>query len=523
MTTRAAILFLSFGLALPVLASQITVKTAHYINDPDAFNSQTIAISYQLFNGSTDCTTGGGAVTTVTGVNQATGLTFETGPATSFRLVADPNGDPSFARSEQNGPFVSWGLTPGDTAAILTPGDGRGMCVSGFTTNTYFARLYVGIQAFDECGNLRTTFAPGETVYFRFAGGLTFEPEQQRVLAAGGSANECTFLPEPPAYATVHITTDPQTIPFTLPSSDAAIPPACASGNTTSILGNWRIVAYDPSCGCNRNQLNFTVSAVAPSSCPITCPSDITVPATAAACGANVSFTPPAGATCSYASGALFGVGSTTVTCSNAAQTCSFKVNVNDQQPPSIAAPADVSAIAGPSCTAAAAVGTATATDNCGSPTVSASRSDGQPLPSPYPIGTTTILWSAVDAGSNTATDTQTVTVSPAPLNTSLTAAPSRLWPPNHQLVPVTIAAATTGGCGAMTCAITGVTSNQPVFGPGQNKDPDWIIDDASHVRLRPERTQGQTRVYTITVTCTDGSSQTSTKHVTVSVANSGG
>lgn len=520
MKTRSALLALF--LAAPLMASQITVKTSHYINYPDAFNSQTMTISWQLFTGSADCTAGGGPVTTVTGVNQATGLTFDTGAATSFRLVADPNGNPSFARSEQNGPFVSWGVSPGDTATIMTPGDGRAMCVSGFTTNTYFARLYVGIQAFDACGVERSTFAPGETVYFRFAGGLTFEPEPQRVLAAGGSVNECTFLPEPPAYTTVHITTDPQTIPFTLPASNAEIPPGCASSPTTEITGNWRVVAYDSSCGCNRNQLNFTVAAgPPPAGCPITCPSDITVANETGACGAHVSFTPPAGATCNYASGALFPVGSTTVTCTgSASQTCTFKVNVNDEEGPSITVPADVTATAGPSCTASPSVGTASASDNCGSPTVSAARSDAQPLASPYPLGTTTITWTATDAASHSATDTQTVTVSAAPLTASATASPSRLWPPNHKLVPVTIGAAATGGCGTMTCAITAVSSNQPVFGPGQNKDPDWVIVDATHVQLRPERTQGKTRVYTITVTCTDGSSQTSTKQVEVTVEN---
>ena len=62
----------------------------------------------------------------------------------------------------------------------------------------------------------------------------------------------------------------------------------------------------------------------------------------------------------------------------------------------------------------------------------------------------------------------------------------------------------------------------EPVAGPGENKDPDWIIDDATLVRLRPERTQGRTRVYTITITCTDGSGQTSTKQVSVAVENGG-
>src|SRR6185295_8953848 len=103
---------------------------------------------------------------------------------------------------------------------------------------------------------------------------------------------------------------------------------------------------------------------------------------------------------------------------------------------------------------------------NCGSPAVSAARSDAQPLASPYPLGTTTITWTATDAAGNSATDAQTVTVSAAPLSASATASPSRLWPPNHKLVPVTIGAGATGGCGTLVCAITAVSSNQPVFGP---------------------------------------------------------
>jgi hypothetical protein len=42
---------------------------------------------------------------------------------------------------------------------------------------------------------------------------------------------------------------------------------------------------------------------------------------------------------------------------------------------------------------------------------VTCSRSDNQPLNDPYPVGTTTITWTATDASGNTATCTQTVTV----------------------------------------------------------------------------------------------------------------
>jgi hypothetical protein len=522
MNARALSLCLLLAGTVSLPAGQITLKTQNYINYPGTVQSQTIAVSYQLFTGSTDCTSGGGAVTTATGINSTTGFTFDTGGATSLRLVADPNGDPSYARSEQNGPFVSWSPAPGETSTFVGSVD-RTVCISGFTTNTYFANLYVGIQAFDACGNERSTFAPGETVYFRFAGGVTFNGEPHRVLAAGGSPNECTFLPEAPLFTTIHITSDPQIVPLTLPSSDAAILPSCASSGTTSITGNWRVVAYDvPGCGCNRNQLNFTVEAGAIPGCAITCPADVSVTADAGACGANVSFTPPSGpgtVTCDRASGSFFDLGTTTVTCtSSLGSSCSFDVEVTDDEDPVLTAPADVDATADSTCTATTAVGTATGSDNCGAPAIAGVRDDAQPLASPYPLGTTTITWTATDAAGNSASDVQTVNVTAAPLEASAAASPQALWPPNHKLVPVTITSAATGGCGAVTCAITGVTSNQPVFGPGQHKDPDWIIDGPTQVRLRPERTQGQPRVYTITVSCSDGSGQTETKEVTVVV-----
>lgn len=51
------------------------------------------------------------------------------------------------------------------------------------------------------------------------------------------------------------------------------------------------------------------------------------------------------------------------------------------------------------------------AVDNCGTATVSGTRSDGFPVTADYPVGVTTITWQAVDASGNTATCLQTVTV----------------------------------------------------------------------------------------------------------------
>jgi hypothetical protein len=50
---------------------------------------------------------------------------------------------------------------------------------------------------------------------------------------------------------------------------------------------------------------------------------------------------------------------------------------------------------------------------------------------------------------------------------------------------------------------------------------PDWQIVDAHHVNLRAERSgTGTGRVYTITITCTDGGGHTAMKNVQVTVAH---
>lgn len=78
----------------------------------------------------------------------------------------------------------------------------------------------------------------------------------------------------------------------------------------------------------------------------------------------------------------------------------------------------------------------------------------------------------------------------------------SSLWPANHQMEDVTV----NYDVGCSSCSLS-VTSNEPVNGTGDgDTDPDWEIVDANHVRLRAERAGGGSgRIYTITITCTNG------------------
>jgi hypothetical protein len=89
-------------------------------------------------------------------------------------------------------------------------------------------------------------------------------------------------------------------------------------------------------------------------------------------------------------------------------------VSVKDVEKPSITAPESLTKGNDPGlATAVVAVGSPVASDNCGDVKISSVRSDGATIPidAPYPVGITTITWTATDAAGNSASATQTVTV----------------------------------------------------------------------------------------------------------------
>lgn len=333
---RVAFLVSTLLLAAPLFAGTATVKLISYQNFLNAPNSQTFTLQVQPFTGSSNCSSGGGATSVVNGVGNS-GYPIDVAPGNSVRLTV---GTSVPAYSDQNGYFVSWGFDPGDATVLSTVTfvNTETICVGGFTgAHEYHARFYAGIELLDDCGNERMTWAPGETIHIKVSGGVTFNAEQLRLFTSGGSLNECGYMPAP-GY--VYVTSDPFTFDYTLPASDAEIPAACTSSGTQHITGNWRAGVIDSSCGCLRNQINFTVANDAPAQtpCSLSCPDDITVSNDPGACGANVTFTAPAGATCDALSGAFFPVGTTTVTCTAGALSCDFDVTVNDVEAPSVGA-----------------------------------------------------------------------------------------------------------------------------------------------------------------------------------------
>ena len=108
-------------------------------------------------------------------------------------------------------------------------------------------------------------------------------------------------------------------------------------------------------------------------------------------------------------------VGATTITWvatdnSGNSSSCVQSVTVTDDEDPTITAPSDVSVNTDPGvCYATGvALGTPTTGDNCGVASVT------NDAPSQFPKGDTTVTWTVTDIHGNTATDTQTVTVTDA-------------------------------------------------------------------------------------------------------------
>jgi hypothetical protein len=185
-------------------------------------------------------------------------------------------------------------------------------------------------------------------------------------------------------------------------------------------------------------------------------------------------------------------------------------ITVNDVDPPEISCPSDITAGNDPGqCSKTLDPGTATATDRCsGPPTLVGTRNDGKALSDPYPVGTTTITWTATDTAGNAASCTQTIKVNDveAPVISGVSVTPNVLWPPNHKLVDVTVNYTAKDNCDPNPVCWLTATSNEPDNGlGGGDTSGDIEIVDAHHTRLRAERAgNGSGRIYTNTAHCKD-------------------
>ena len=105
-----------------------------------------------------------------------------------------------------------------------------------------------------------------------------------------------------------------------------------------------------------------------------------------------------------------------------------------------------------------------------------------------------------------------------APVISEVALTPSTLWPPNHEMVDVTVSFDVTNNCAPLETTLS-VKSNEPPDSPDQS---DWEVVDANHVRLRAERSgRSGDRIYTITISAKDVDGNVSSRSVTVRVPHS--
>jgi subtilisin-like proprotein convertase family protein len=200
-------------------------------------------------------------------------------------------------------------------------------------------------------------------------------------------------------------------------------------------------------------------------------------------------------------------------------------VVVVDNVAPTITSPANVTVEASAtSCNVTLNPTPPAATDNCSPTTAIVLTPSGVPASNSFPLGTTTITWTATDRCGNSSTASQTIEVRDVtpPVISSISTTPSSLWPPDHTMRDVAVAYDAIDNCGGSVISSLSVTSNEAIHGTADNdREPDWEIIDAHHVRLRAERGNSREQwVYTITITSTDARGNTGRDSIKVIVAH---
>jgi hypothetical protein len=214
-------------------------------------------------------------------------------------------------------------------------------------------------------------------------------------------------------------------VTFNIGATDnCGIPSVTTSANSGDFfpIGTTTVTATALDANNLQATCSFTVTVNDTELPTITCPSAMTVNADPGQCNAVINYTITANDNCpgvttnlftGLASGAAFPIGYTLVqyTATDAAgntATCNFDVQVDDNQAPVITCPANISVGNGNGlCGANVIFLVIGATDNCGIPSVTTSANSGDF----FPIGTTTVTATALDANNLQANCSFTVTV----------------------------------------------------------------------------------------------------------------
>lgn len=227
----------------------------------------------------------------------------------------------------------------------------------------------------------------------------------------------------------------------------------------------------------------------------------------------------------SYLQGGNYAV---TLATSNGCGSTTVTKHVSVNTPPQADAGVDKTESVGASCLATVTLDGTGSTDPDGGALTFSWTGAGAILEGPTPtiqlgIGNYSFSLNVTDDLGEQATDIVEVTVSDTtpPAIEQVAATPAMLWPPNHKLVPVEVAAAPVDNCSLQpACRVAEVSSSEPVNGLGDgDQEPDWLITGDMTVKLRAERSgTGNGRIYRIALQCIDPAGNASTSSVEVLV-----
>ena len=369
-------------------------------------------------------------------------LVTNNGPDTASTVEltdAVPSGLTYLSSSQDSGPsFTQTATTPVTTwqIASLPPG-----ATARFTI-TYTVDAAAGTEVSNTANVTNTT----DEIHNEDNSSITFD-----VVGNGGGAPDCSLdCPNDiVTTATTHGENGGAVVTFATPESVGT----CGTVTTTPASGSFFPIGtttVTSSSATGGGFCTFTVKVVDSPAPTISCPANITVTANE---NQSSAFVPdPNGSSSSVGTAtttgdeplelsesrddgdaltAAYPIGVTDITRvvtdpSGRQATCTQRITVLPNHLLTISCPANVSVPSPTGCDPATGVNVGQATANSSTATITAERSDGQPLNAPYPVGVTTIEWTATDTDSQVATCTQTVTVTGTD-----TTAPILVVPPN--------------------------------------------------------------------------------------------
>ena len=317
--------------------------------------------------------------------------------------------------------------------------------------------------------------------------------------------------------AKVAATTTGTVVTYTPPTAtdviDGTVPVTCVPpSESTFLLGSTTVVCTAIDSAENEVTTSFVVTVTLDTTPPVlTLPLGIITEATGPT-GATVTYSVTASdnlgvpaLSCSKASGSVFAIATTTVTCSatdsiGLTTSGSFTVQVEDKTGPAIAVPLNIVVFSVTGATVSYPAVTAFDVVDLGRD-VTCDRASG----SFFPVGVTTVTCESVDSRGNTSTKTFMVTVTTRPPTLQVALSPGVLWPPNHKMVTINATIAAASEAGPVNVSLVSIASNEPDNGLGDGDAVDdiqgeMIGTDDRTFRLRAERSaKGNDRVYTVT------------------------